>query len=135
MAAGLLENNPLEIDLLQQQEHSDSDIDPTEREIDVEALGEALEESLGRTRPASPVSASPASEAGSIETSPTFTQRHTMSGAAGSPEANAGPGNIQVLGITEEQFRNLMHATREKTTRQRFKPENPSTFSGERDKL
>ena len=116
------------------------DIDLTEGEINIDTLGEALEDSLHESRAASPGTPEPTSPAVSEDTEPaTITRRNTMSlptnTEGASTAENVPPVSVQVAGFTDGQLVEFLRVLRETNHHQRPKVKPPPGFGGDRSQL
>ena len=113
------------------QHDNEGDIDLTDNDIVVSELGNALDQTLGESRPASPTTPEPGSLAVSEETEyPSGIQRNTMTthqtGESSTP-ARAMPE------ITQDQLQQIIQSLSGGTQKPKIKE--PDTYRGERHKL
>ena len=115
------------------QQDNEGDIDLTDNDITVSELGNALDQTLGESRPASPTTPEPASLALSEETEyPSGTQRNTMTTHQTVEDSTSVPAPTMPE-ITPDQLQQIITSLSGGTRKPKIKE--PDTYRGERHKL
>src|ERR1700759_2618307 len=113
------------------RQDNEGDIDLTDNDITVSELGNALDQTLGETRPASLTTPEPTSPAVSEETEyPNNTRRNSMT--TEQPGESSTPAPV-MPGITQEQLQQIIQSLSGGTKKPKIKE--PDTYRGERHKL
>src|SRR6201995_127530 len=113
------------------RQDNEGDIDLTDNDITVSELGNALDQTLGETRPASPTTPEPTSPAVSEETEyPSNTRRNTMTTEQPGGSSTPAPPMPE---ITPDQLQQIIQSLSGGTKKPKIKE--PDVYRGERHKL
>ena len=113
------------------QPDNEGDIDLTDNDIAVSELRNALEQTLGESRPASPTTPEPASPVVSEETEyPSCTRKNTMTTHHTGESSTPAPAMPE---ITQDQLQQIIQSLSGGTRKPKIKE--PDTYRGERYKL
>src|SRR6195952_3858106 len=112
--------------------NNENDIDTLAENLDISALGEALESALGESRAPSPTTPEPTSPVESEETAdPGRTRRNTM--ATQGQQGQASASTITAPELNPDQLRQIVTALSGGTRRPKAKE--PEVYRGEQHKL